>query len=238
MNSVFEKLAEGHEFVQVYLGVTTVVAVALLITVSWKVFWRKSVYPLLDAPTIGSVSTNFSQRFQLVSPSVWHEIHGPSTCPDGLCSGILASYPAKLQLRPDRFLRFKTLQDDIILVDKSHLKEYFDAPESQISFTQNVAYQLQMKYTFSPSVERNHYHAVVTRIHLTRHIPELMPVIVDELFAAFYDSEFEKVGGGNVPHGIVNTEWTPICAYEKSARIVARISNRVFVGLPLCNIHR
>ena len=64
-----------------------------------------------------------------------------------------------------------------------------------------------------------------------------MPVIVEELFAAFHDSEFEKVGSGNVPPCIVNLEWTPICAYEKSARIVARISNRVFVGLPLCNFY-
>ena len=29
-------------------------------------------------------------------------------------------------------------------------------------------------------------------------------------------------------------DWTPVVAYERHANIVARISNRVFVGLPLC----
>jgi len=45
MNSVSEKLGQGHEFVQAYPSITAMVAVALLITVTWKAFWRKSVYP-------------------------------------------------------------------------------------------------------------------------------------------------------------------------------------------------
>lgn len=62
--------------------------------------------------------------------------------------------------------------------------------------TEHVSYNLQFRYTFGPSMESNHYHAFVTRMHLTRHIPELMPAIVDELFAAFRDSEYEKIGSG------------------------------------------
>ena len=86
-----------------------------------------------------------------------------------------------------------------MLVDKTHFKELFDAPEDQVSFIKNSSRGLQVKYTFSEEVAVDHYHAIVTKMQLSRHIPELMPVIVDELHAAFADS-FKDVGTGtNLP---------------------------------------
>ena len=123
-----------------------------------------------------------------------------------------------------------------MLVDKSHFKELFDAPEDQISFVKSSSRNLQMRYTFGKDSAANHYHATVVKMQLSRHIPELMPVIVDELQAACADS-FKDVGTGtNLPLFCFDrrTDWTPLVAYKTYAKIIARISNRIFIGLPLC----
>ena len=46
---------------------------------------------------------------------------------------------------------------------------------------------LELRYTFSENIANNHYHVLVTRNELTRHIPKLMPDIVHELEAAIED---------------------------------------------------
>jgi hypothetical protein len=53
---------------------------------------------------------------------------------------------------------------------------------------------LELRYTFNKEMVTDHYHAVVTKAQLSRHLPELMPTIMDELEAAFND-EF-AVGDG------------------------------------------
>jgi len=86
-----------------------------------------------------------------------------------------------------------------VLVDKSHFKELFDAPEDKLSFVKNSSRSLQMRYAFGKEAAVDHYHAIVVKMQLSRHIPELMPVIVDELHAACADS-FKDVGTGtNLP---------------------------------------
>ena len=35
---------------------------------------------------------------------------------------------------------------------------------------------------------------------------------------------------------INRTDWTPVVVYERHGKIIARISNRVLIGLPLCII--
>lgn len=85
-----------------------------------------------------------------------------------------------------------------MVIDKTHLKELFDAPEQQVSFISNASRSLQIKYTLNKEMEYDHYHAVVTKMQLSRHIPELMPAIVDELVASFTDS-FNDIGSGSTP---------------------------------------
>jgi hypothetical protein len=113
-----------------------------------------------------------------------------------------------------------------VVVPHKHLKELYSAPEEHLSFTKPVAESLELEYTFKKNIAVNQYHAIVVKTELTRHIPEKMEDIVDELGAAMEDE---------IPIDSVN-DWTPICSFDKTTHIVARVSNRVFIGLPLCNI--
>ena len=89
------------------------------------------------------------------------------------------------------------------MVDKDHLKELCDAPEDKLSLVRSASRSIQMGLMFNNESAVDHYHAVVIKMQLTRHIPELMPSIVDELFVAFADS-FQDIGGGNKVCGFSN----------------------------------
>jgi hypothetical protein len=123
-----------------------------------------------------------------------------------------------------------------LVVSRFHLKEMFSASEDDLSFTKNAAEGLELRYTFQKSIAENQYHAHIIRVELTRHISEMMPSIVDELGAAMDDEILVSEGTSDLNSSSNVVDWTPICSYEKAVNIVARISNRVFVGLPLCTV--
>jgi hypothetical protein len=37
-----------------------------------------------------------------------------------------------------------------------------------------------------------------------------------------------------IPWPLVNIAWTPICIFDKVMSMVAQVTNRAFVGLPVC----
>jgi hypothetical protein len=133
---------------------------------------------------------------------------------------------------PKSVFRLSLPDASYLVVSRSHLKEMFSASEDDLSFTKNVVDGLEIRYTFQKNIAENQYHAHVIKMELTRHISELMPDIVDELGVAM-DDEIQ-VNGGSTSIPPFNVDWTPIFIYEKTVNIVARISSRVFVGLPLC----
>jgi hypothetical protein len=62
----------------------------------------------------------------------------------------------------------------------------------------------------------------VVRIDLTRHLASSISLLHDEI------QEVVPRKFGSSPN------WTPVPLYETLARIVAQVTARVFVGLPLC----
>lgn len=76
----------------------------------------------------------------------------------------------------------------MLIVGRNRLEEYFSASEEDISFAERVADGLQLRYLFNESIAVNQYHAIVTRAQLTRHIPEIMPSIEDELMAVLNET--------------------------------------------------
>jgi hypothetical protein len=69
-----------------------------------------------------------------------------------------------------------------IVVGREYLKQFLDAREEELSFNQLANEFIQHKYTFSPSTAINKWHAIVVRNELlSRRIPELIPLILDEL---------------------------------------------------------
>jgi len=84
---------------------------------------------------------------------------------------------------------------------------------------------------------------------LTRSIATVFPTVVEEMDAAFTDEITSKLGedgtlfiwllcpllGRNAHRSRANgADWTPISPIGPLTKVITRMSNRLFVGLPLC----
>ena len=74
----------------------------------------------------------------------------------------------------------------MIVVDRDHLKEVFDAPNSSLSFFEAALEDLDFRYTFRGN-SYNLYHVPVIRNQLTRGISTFMPAVAEEIKSAFGD---------------------------------------------------
>jgi len=81
---------------------------------------------------------------------------------------------------------------------------------------------LQTDYTFGPDLHSDPFHIDIVHTHLTHQLSNIFPELCDEIVSTFDDI---------IPP---TDDWTPVPVAKLMATIVARISNRVFVGAPLC----
>ncbi|KAJ6542513.1 cytochrome P450 [Mycena vulgaris] len=112
---------------------------------------------------------------------------------------------------------------DYVANGSQRIKEIASAPESVLSFNEATADGLQADYTMGPQILNTPYHGPVLRGGLTRNLGRCFPQMRDEIVHAFEDVAF-----------LDGNEWTPFRVLPKAMHLFARISNRVFVGLPLC----
>ncbi|KAJ7124671.1 cytochrome P450 [Mycena crocata] len=104
-----------------------------------------------------------------------------------------------------------------------HILEIAAAPEHILSFQAGVAESLQSDWTMGPEVTRNPYHVSAIRGSLTRNLGRCFPEVRDEIVHAF-----------DHVLALEDREWKLIPALPSVMQVVARTSNRLFVGLPLC----
>ncbi|KAJ7113179.1 cytochrome P450 [Mycena epipterygia] len=106
------------------------------------------------------------------------------------------------------------------------IKEVASAPDSVLSFSEGASdarQTLQTMYTMGPEIMGNPYHVPVIRATLTQNLTRCFPVVHEEIVHSF----------GEVL-ALKDKEWKSIHVLPNIQQIVARTSNRVFVGLPLC----
>ncbi|KAK7678985.1 hypothetical protein QCA50_017928 [Cerrena zonata] len=96
------------------------------------------------------------------------------------------------------------------------------AGSDELSFNEAAAEMLAVDFTLGPSIHKNTYHVAILKNQLTRGINILFPEMKDELQSAFNDLVPSLDG------------WVKIPAFTAATKIISRISNRVFVGLPKC----
>lgn len=107
-----------------------------------------------------------------------------------------------------------------VILPNYMLDEIKNLPEDQISFTKAVYTNMLGRYT---GIGTSHPQLVeAIRVDLTRNISKTLSGLQDEVTFAV-DTEFGTYEG-----------WTAVKVFEKLIKTVARISARVFVGLPLC----
>ncbi|KAI0071569.1 cytochrome P450 [Panus rudis PR-1116 ss-1] len=110
----------------------------------------------------------------------------------------------------------------IVITGPKLVDELRRASDDKVSFNEAVRDLIQMKYVFGDEVNSDPFHLDIIRGHLTRQLASLFTDIRDEIVAAY---------GDYMPD---TEDWTPVYMLPIMQRIVARVSSRVFVGLPMC----
>jgi hypothetical protein len=106
-----------------------------------------------------------------------------------------------------------------VILPVSTLDEVRNLPENHVSFTKIITTNMYTKYT-GLSVDKTEIIQAIKH-DLTRHISSNLGPLQDEIRYGL-DKELGAC-----------EDWTPIPLYYKLARVVALLSGRVFVGLPL-----
>ncbi|KAJ7269724.1 cytochrome P450 [Mycena rebaudengoi] len=97
------------------------------------------------------------------------------------------------------------------------------APDNVLSFHGGVEERIQTPFTMGRSIQKNSYHQATIRTSLTRNLHRCFPDVRDEIVCAFDDVL-----------SLQGTEWKTVPVLQVTMAVVARVSNRLFVGLPLC----
>ncbi|KAG6330524.1 hypothetical protein ID866_8565 [Astraeus odoratus] len=109
------------------------------------------------------------------------------------------------------------------MLNRVHLEDIANASEADLSFFESFNDILKVQHTMGSDVYHDPYHISIIQTQLKRNLPTLCPDIEDEMVNAFND--YLPVRGN---------EWTAVPAYDTFRKIVARSTNRMLVGLPLC----
>ncbi|KAJ6557712.1 cytochrome P450 [Mycena capillaripes] len=120
--------------------------------------------------------------------------------------------------------RFPTLfRWDYVATGKKHVLEIAAAPEHILSFNEAAADSLQSDWTMGPQITKNPYHVSAVRGQLTRNLGLCFPQVRDEIIHSF-----------DHVLGLDDKEWKLIKVLPTTMQVIARTTNRLFVGLPLC----
>ncbi|KAF7317577.1 hypothetical protein MKEN_00844700 [Mycena kentingensis (nom. inval.)] len=103
------------------------------------------------------------------------------------------------------------------------VKEVGNIPNHILSFEKGVEESVHARYTMGAELQENPFHLSVVRNALTRNLHACFPDVRDEITCAFHDVL-----------ALEGSEWKPAYVVPTMMNIVARVSNRLFVGLPLC----
>ncbi|KIJ65009.1 hypothetical protein HYDPIDRAFT_187429 [Hydnomerulius pinastri MD-312] len=111
----------------------------------------------------------------------------------------------------------------VVLTGTELVEELRKIPDEKLSFDHAMQDLLQVKYTFGFEAQTSPYHVAVVKGHLKRNLSSLFPDIHDEICRTFDEI---------IPAS--ETDWMGVQAYPAVMKATCRTSNRVFVGLPIC----
>lgn len=117
-----------------------------------------------------------------------------------------------------------TLAEDKVLLPHTATAWIVSQPDEVLGSKESQRESLQSEYTLSNhDVSRYPRHEHVIRTDLVRQLGNLTLDIMDELSIGFDET-----------WGMDSKEWKSIPLHDNMVRVIARTSNRVFVGAPLC----
>ncbi|KAJ7745609.1 cytochrome P450 [Mycena olivaceomarginata] len=178
---------------------------ALLVLASIR---KASQDPKLDSiPVVGSIG---------FFASYWNGFKFLANAPDLIQAGY--------NQYPEGVFRVARMFDWLVVVSNPQLvKEVGAAPENILSFHEGVQSTLPVRHVVGRAIAENHYHQHTIRTGLTRNLHACFPRVKEEIACAF-DDVLQL-------HG---SEWKSIPVLPMIMAVVSRVSNRLFVDLPLC----
>lgn len=116
------------------------------------------------------------------------------------------------------------IQGLTVLVPPSQIPWLLSQPEHVLNTKEVHRDSLEADYTMlNPEIVRHPVHEDVIRRDLTRQLGSLTMEIMEEL-----GNGFDRYWGFDTEN------WKEACVYDNMMKIIARTSNRIIVGLPLC----
>ncbi|RPD64678.1 cytochrome P450 [Lentinus tigrinus ALCF2SS1-7] len=178
-----------------------------ILVVSYILRWRMD--PLNSIPTLGGSS--------LPGLSYFAALNFMRNAKDIIDEGYIRFYNRTYKVAmPDKWL--------VIASGPKMIDELRRRPDEDVSFLAGVEETIQAKYTLGEDAFADPYHVDIIKEKLTRTLPAVLPEVVDELRLAVQEYIPAKDEG----------EWVKVTVMPTMQHIVARASNRAFVGLPLC----
>ncbi|KAI1789139.1 cytochrome P450 [Ganoderma leucocontextum] len=175
----------------------------------WVVIYRWHTNPLNAIPTVGGFSTPPLSYVGAVS----FIRRGRETLHEGYKKHYGSAFKIPLL---DRWM--------VIVSGPKMVEDIRRRPEDELSFTATVETLLQYRYTVSQKMHDDPYHVAIVKEKLqNRMLPAIMPDLIDEV-GTTVQKYFPAEGN----------EWVSVDVLSSALKIVARTSNRVFVGLPVC----
>ncbi|KAF8991421.1 cytochrome P450 [Cyathus striatus] len=110
----------------------------------------------------------------------------------------------------------------VVFHGESYAEDYKKAPDEALSINMAINESLQVPFTIGAEILSNPYHIPLIRTQLTRSLGDLFPEIYEEVVVGCSDL---------IPQ---IEEWKACHTMDTFLHIICRISNRTFVGLPLC----
>ncbi|RGP78404.1 hypothetical protein FLONG3_3540 [Fusarium longipes] len=112
---------------------------------------------------------------------------------------------------------------NVVFLPRSDTKFASEQPTDQLDMHTSTIQDLQLDWTtMNPSLTHDPIHLDLVLTTLTKEVGNLIPHLAEEL-----EHCVTKYWG-------TSTEWTEICIFEKAQQITSGVTNRAFVGLPLC----
>ncbi|KAF2859821.1 putative P450 monooxygenase [Piedraia hortae CBS 480.64] len=110
-----------------------------------------------------------------------------------------------------------------IVIPNNKLRWLTEQPDHVASVREAHSDTLQGDYAFTtPYLLQTVYHEHVIHKNLARKVDTVIPDIWDELCVSLHTWGFDT------------ESWKEICVYDNMMDVISRVSNRLFVGLPLC----
>jgi len=127
-------------------------------------------------------------------------------------------------LYKDKFFRVPMMDRwMVVLTGPKLVEELRRIPDDKLSFDHAMRDILQVKYTFGLEAQTHPYHVTVLQGQLKRKFGDIFPDIHHEICQTFDEI---------IPPGEFG--WVNVPAFSAGMKATCRTSNRVFVGLPIC----